>query len=559
MRRTGGSGTGGGRGAVAYGVATLFTIQTPALRLTWSGPAFEPEAGGLEVHAVGAEWVRLDGGEAVERTDADVRFEEETSYPVLLQSLDGEPVALHHRDPVLTAALVEGDGGRVVHGRVRFGSQAGRSRITLLAGGRPEVELDLIVHPTKLSTDDVRTMRREVEAASAGLALSALRPTSLGDAVGAAQPSVPVWIAALRQSVKALATALHEIDRRPVLDVLRALDEVRASAVRRPSAETRRRVQRTGLVERLPARPAALTADTPTHRWLAARLDRVLARLGGLASEEARRRPTARREVIRAEIDALAREVRRVRSLRTLAEAEDGRSPSVPPLVLRRRPVYSAAFDALRRLDRGLDLRDGALDVATQDLAVLYETWAALTVVTTAADVLGVEAPVRPFGVEARGTDVRLRRGRRWAVRLAGATRNVKIVTQPRFPAPPALLVQRPDLVLTVSEAGRVVRRVVLDAKYRRDDSAGYRRRHGAAGPPEDALGTLHRYRDAIVGPDRQPHIDRAVALFPGDDDAGFRASRLWTSIDALGVGAVPLRPGHVGALRDLLAGLIGA
>ena len=306
---------------------------------------------------------------------------------------------------------------------------------------------------------------------------------------------------------------------------------------------------------RLPGRPPALTPDTPAHRWLAVRLDRALARLARIEGEERGRRTSPRRETLRGEVRALARRLRRVRATPVLADARADRAPDAPPLLLRRRPAYAEAYEALRALDRGLALHDGALDVATQDLAVLYETWAALAVVQTAADVLGVEAPARPFGVEARGADVRLRRGRRWAVRLAGAAATVEVVTNPRFPAPPALLVQRPDLWLVLRAPGRPVRRVVLDAKYRRDDSVAYRRRHGAAGPPEDALGTLHRYRDAIVGPDRQPgHVHTAAALFPGSADATFFESRLWTSLDALGVGAVPLRPGHTDALRQLLA-----
>ena len=319
--------------------------------------------------------------------------------------------------------------------------------------------------------------------------------------------------------------ALGEVDRRPVTETARPLATARASDVRRPSAETRRHVQRYGQTEWLPARPALLTAETPAHRWLARRLDAVIARLSRLAAEESARRPSARRGVVLAEMEETARRLRRFRSLPVLAEAAALRAPAVPPLSLRRRPAYAAAFDALRRLDQGLDLQAGGLDVATQDLAALYETWAALAVAATLADVLSVEPPPQPFGIAVRGTDVRLRRGRHGTVRLATPERRVELVYNPRYPAPPALLVQRPDLVLTVWEGREVLRRVVLDAKYRRDDSATYRRRHGAAGPPEDALGTLHRYRDAIVGSDRQSRVDGAVALFPGADDVAFRAT----------------------------------
>ena len=173
---------------------------------------------------------------------------------------------------------------------------------------------------------------------------------------------------------------------------------------------------------------------------------------------------------------------------------------------------------------------------------------------SSVADVLGCPVPERPFGIDTVGADVRLRRGRQHAVRLAAGRTEVEVVYSPRFPAPPALLAQRPDLLLTVRTGDRT-RRVVLDAKYRRDDSAGYRRRYGAAGPPEDALGVLHRYRDAIV---QGSPILQAAALFPGVPDAAFLRSRLWTSLADLGVGAIPLAPGAEEALSTFIAGLVG-
>ena len=556
---------------------TLFTAETAALRLTWSGPPPPgPDAGlpaPLVVRALGVGALTLDGVAAAGRAERPLAFAEETSYAVLVQSRTGEPVALGHRDPVVVAGLVSGDGGRVVHGRVRFGSQAGRTRFVASVGGRPEVEVEATVAPTKLSLADVGAMRAEVEAAAAGLALASLRPATLegGGAETAAAP--PVWLAALAASVGALEGAAAEIDRRPALDTDRPARAVRADRVRRPSAETRAAARRAanrraanrrgGVADVLPGRPARLTADTAAHRWLAGRLDRLLAQLDALAAGEGRRRPTARRDAVRHEVDGLRERVRRVRALSVWGGPPTGgggagrRPPAVPPLALRRRPAYAAAYDALRALDRGLDLEVGGLDVATQDLGVLYETWAGLAVLRAVADALGAGAPPAPFRVDAEGADVRVRPGQR--VVVEGASASVEVVHTPRFPAPPALLVQRPDLWLVVRRPGRAPVRVVLDAKYRRDDSAGYRRRHGAAGPPEDALGTLHRYRDAIIDPvgagpgGAGGAVDLAAALFPGDDGPAFRASRLWTSLDALGVGAVPLRPGHEGALRDLL------
>lgn len=541
-------------------MAPDFTIQTDRLRLTWSGPFRGTEGEPLVARALGADGVSFNGGAAAGAVEAPVQLEEEAAYPVLVQSLDGAPVALRHRDPVVTAGLVEADGGRVVHGRVRFGSQAGRSRFVLTSGGRPEAEVDLTVAPTKLSAADVHRMREDVEAAAAGLALAALRPTT-SDLVPEADESAPAgWLAALQAAAGALDAAVAEIARRPALDVVREPAMVRTDRVRRASSETRRALRQSGAdAARLPARPAALTPDTPAHRWLARRLDLVASRLAHLVRDEAGRRPSARRDVLLAELDALGRRLQNVRARSPLVAARPEAAPDVPPLALRRQRGYADAYGALQALDRGLALRAGALDVATQDLAVLFEVWAALATVEAAADALGVEAPRLPFGVDVRGADVRLRRGRRHGVRLRGPAGEVEVVYNPRFPAPPALLVQRPDLWLTVRPRRGPARRVVLDAKYRRDDSAAYARRHGAAGPPEDALGTLHRYRDAVVGPGGETGwVHTAAALFPGEPSPAFFESRLWTSLGALGVGAVPLRPGRTEALRRFLSGLLG-
>ncbi|PAP76167.1 DUF2357 domain-containing protein [Rubrivirga marina] len=528
---------------------TLFTVDSARVRLTWSGPRPAPPAvAPMAVTVLAAEDLRVTtaGGSHA------IALEEETTYLVLVEGRDDQAVVLEHRDPVVTSGLASANEGRVLHGRIRVGSQAGRIRFDVRSGSTTLFRLEMDVLPTKLNGAEVSAMRSEVEAAAAGLAVAALRPTTVAVERGGEVPSVPVWLAALGQSVERLAEAVREIDRRPVLDAARSVSGQRPGRIRRPSAETWRAARRRGLAgPTLPARPAHLSSDTPAHRWLAARLGVVAHRLRVLLRHEGARRSSARRERVARDLRALLAEVDSLRK-GTLMETVGARAPSVPPLVLRRHPVYAAAYDALRQLDRGIDLRSGSLDVATQDLAVLFETWVALAVVRVFADVLGAEPPARPFGVDAVGTDVRLRRGRSHGVRLQGRGMDVEIVNNPRFPAPPALLTQRPDLLVTIRHGG-TTRRVVLDAKYRRDDSAAYRRRHGAAGPPEDALGTLHRYRDAIV---EGPPVEIAAALFPGTADDAFFRSRLWTSLGSLGVGAIPFRPGDLGALTRFVADL---
>ena len=489
---------------------TLFTVETDRLRLTWSGPR-PAGAGGLAVRSLDGADVRVSG-------DA-VAFEEETTYAVLVQSLDGAPVEVTHRDPVVTAGLVRADGGRVVHGHVRFGSQAGRTAFVLRAGGAPHVEVKADVLPTKLSMAQVDQMQAEVEAAAAGLSLSVLRPATRGFEPEAEAPPPVVWLAALRRSVGALAVAVREVERRPALETVRQPEAVETGRVARPTSETRRSVAREGFgAERVTARPPRLSDDTPAHRWLAARLADLDRRLAALDAAEKRRRPSARQQAVLDGLDGLHQSVAAVRSGEPWQRA-GRRAPAVPPLVLRSRAPYSQAFDALRQIERGFALRDGALDVSMHDLSALYETWAALAVVRAFAAALGVDPPTRPFGVDVTGTSVRLRRGREHAVRLAAGAVWVEIEVEPRFPAPPALLAQRPDLLVTVRR-GADVRRVVLDAKYRRDDSAGV--------PPAARRGWPPRGRAGRVAPLPRRHCRRPARPAGGGAVPGHAGRRVF-------------------------------
>ena len=536
----------------------LFLLTTDRVRLTWTAPeGASPVDDRLVARSLSGGPVTLT---VAGRTATGVRAEatgglaEETTYAVLLRSLTGEPVALVAPDPVLTGSLVVSEAGRVVHGPVRTGASAGRTRLTITVGGVPHAEVSLGVAPTKATPDEVAAMRAAVERAGAGLALSPRRPARARAEPEAGPGSPAGWLAALEAGVDALGPAMASIERRPWTETDRSVALVRPASLRRASPETVRALRAGATLgdARLPARPPRATLDTPAHRWLASALSRAASRLARLRRDEAARTPTVRRAATLAHLATLAARLEALAASPVLQAADARRAPDVPPLVLRRRPAYAEATDALRLLDQGLGLRAGALDVALQSLDVLYETWAALVVVEAAARAAGAALPIRPFGVATVGADVRLRSGRRHAVRLDGSQGRIEIVRQPLF-AGEALLRQRPDLVLTVTPRGGVPRRVVLDAKYRRDDREATVRRYGTPAPPEDALGALHRYRDAIVGPGgRAGWIGEAAALFPSRDDA-WRTGRLWTSLATLGVGAIPLLPGRTEALDAYL------
>ena len=563
-------------------MADLFTIESPRMTFAWSGSAAPPGDGPLIVEPLGGPLSVQMGGEAVHTVDerwiAPLGLAEEAAYPVLLRSRTGDPVALHHRDPVVVGGMTPGDGGRVLHGAVSFGASAGASRFVVLVGGRPEVAFTVSVAPRKVTEVDVAAMQAEVETALAGLAARYLGPTALGAGVESRPPARPVWLAHLRAALPALEEALQAVAARPREILRRAPGDERTARITRPDAAVRRAAAKqagggkqyepagllTGipLRERLPARPLRSTLDTPEHRWLRARLEAAAHRLAVVRREEGSLPVSARRSRTLDELDEAAYRLRRLLVLPPIAAAS-GAPPPAPPLALHTAPGYAEATAALRRLDVGLALGEGSRDAVPRDLAGLYEVWSYLTVAHHLARLFGQPLPPGAvFSATARGVRLRLRQGRHHALRLRARGRSVRLAYQPRFPSPPGLLVQKPDLLLTVERAGAPPRLFVLDAKYRRDDTAAYRRRHGAPGPPEDALGDLHRYRDAIVtaegGGVRRP-VAAAVALFPyrEPEPGAFAQSRLWTSIEDIGVGAVPLLPEATGYLASWLSRLL--
>ncbi|HEX2093393.1 MAG TPA: DUF2357 domain-containing protein [Longimicrobiaceae bacterium] len=508
------------------------------------------------------------------------RLFEETAYSLYLRATGGATVAVEHRDPVLLRGLRASEGGRVVHGRVDFAGQVGRSELTVRVDGVPEFDLEVEVFPTKLDyAEDYARLRAETGEILAGLVLEYLRSTfHLGVDRHAPHPTRLEWLALLRHAAADLERAVAEIARQPRWGLAPAAEPARAERVRRPDARVRRALLRgagagrafpvaegAAARERVPEGRPRPTLDTPEHRWIAAELLRARRRLAGLLREESELPPTPRRARSLEEIGALERRIARLLRAGPLAAAAGPPPPGLASPQLLRAPGYREAHRALLLLRLGLHLEGGPVRLAVKDLGVLYEYWCFLALARVLARATGQALPAhRLLAVEEHGLRVLLRRGREHSLvfETTGGGRAV-LVYNPRFGGEPLLVPQQPDFLLEVHHPGGETTRVVLDAKYRIDASPEYTARYGSPGPPEDALNVLHRYRDAIVRPGegRAPErmVTRAAALFPfREAEPGvFRESRLWRSLEGLGVGAIPLLPGSTEYLEEWVGSLM--
>ena len=329
------------------------------------------------------------------------------------------------------------------------------------------------------------------------------------------------WLTAVQAALRDVRPSWRRLLARPRREMHRSWRPLPVDAPLGPGGLVRLRGRRWW------RRAAEPTLDTPAHRWLAARWDGLAAR--ALEAAAATRGPWA------ATWRALSHALRKERNRLPVPSRA---VPPGPPQAVQLTPLYRDVAQRLLALEARMGWAAVASWAASVALPQLFERWCAAALLDALA--AWAEGPVR---LTARGPS-------RWRAAAQRGDVQVRLWIAPRFAGPRWPIPQAPDFLLAVRSPGRPLRYAVLDAKYRRDDRPAYRRRFGAAGPPVDALQTLHRYRDALRPLGR---ITAAIALFPGPADPAFATSALATTLPRRGLGAVPLWPGDLASLERWL------
>jgi len=325
----------------------------------------------------------------------------------------------------------------------------------------------------------------------------------------------------------------------------------------------------------VPERRAVETLDTPEHRWLRNQLLDIRTHIASLAQAEKLlsrnpSAPSARQKALLDELAMMEQRLVRLLKLEPLAQATGDPPVGFASLVLQNDDGYRQAYRACMALRLGLRMEGGPLQLSTKDISQLYEYWCYLAVVQLVGELL--ESHVDPkdlFRVSAKGLRVDLERGRTKKITLASGSsgqpntekRRITITYNPVHQS--ATGSQKPDVGLSLYiEGWETPFELILDAKYRLDDSPAYIADNGTPGPPVDAVNALHRYRDAILS-GKPPHDRRVIfgaALFPWRDTASttsYMTNRFYRSLTSIGIGALPFLPGQkdyvIGWLREII------
>ncbi|MDY0885435.1 DUF2357 domain-containing protein [Dongia soli] len=408
-----------------------------------------------------------------------------------------------------------------VRWRWQPGFHAGTVQAELRMPGMGPRRFEVITDPDrrKLSRDDFDVMLREILNDTFALfSLSSFRK-SVARGSGSRPPAL-ARLEFLRSRIDELEEAVAAIARRPRHAL--AGDEIilpyhRASRATGPDILRSLRSGRvlreadgvTGLPSslhgflpaRIRTRRRVSSLDLPEHRQMAACLQSWASWLGVAADLLERNLPVDDDEGCNNRMSwssrcrQLARRVGSLRASPLFAEAGDAEPRLTMSPVFRNDPLYGRFYRIWQDIERGIAAVFGDfLDLPLARTFELYELWCFLRLIHAAIAEFGSDSvnigklfsTDTSGGVTVKATAITIGTGSGWKISFQRQYREFWLEPEKRGSYSRTMI---PDIVMTREESGGDPGQlIVLDAKYRINENLN------------DALSSIHMYRDALVG-----------------------------------------------------------
>jgi predicted component of viral defense system (DUF524 family) len=459
--------------------------------------------------------------------------------------------------------------GRVNHYSLNFRNDVGFFELKVASTpGTTTARLE--VFPIKIDyRDDYIRMRDEVAEITRNLIMTVQSRTfGAAAAIPTRHPTLVEWLSIARGYFNQLEAAANAIARRPhsalhssvvsvPIDRSRKVDNrYLARVLRKPVSRVGAQVLASGvtLPDRVPGVASRLSFDTPANRYIKALLIETkrnvqqLIRTTSTGDEDADLTAEEKFfEAARPEAKALLRRVQVLLSAPYLRAVST--VPAVRPtsMVLHHHPQYAAFVRVAQLFNGGLSAGGGPLQVGLKDIALLYEYWCFLKIMWLLRDDFELS---QQTVVKLRHTKitVTLQKGFEAAITYRHkVTGKELLLVYNRFFNRLPTIAQRPDNVIQLASETNLY---IFDAKYRLSFSQQYLQQFGGVGPTVDDIATMHRYRDAVVIPDKSKRgryitrvVKGALVLFPYSDESSYRQHRFFESISAVEIGGLPFLP----------------
>ena len=241
-------------------------------------------------------------------------------------------------------------------------------------------------------------------------------------------------------------------------------------------------------------------------------------------------------------------------------DVDDLKEKKSMTLVFQMAPGYKDMYKKYILLNKGLDIGKDLYKITPKKIYKLYEVWCYLKLHNILKD-LGYE--VCEYNI-AKFTDnglyFSLLQNEEAKMIYKSSNSKLELWYNKSYGSLPTTN-QRPDTVLCIRNISdnNDERMYIFDAKYRVSIDA-----KGQAGPMEDDINVMHRYRDSIVGELNNEMQFKyktfgAYVMFPYIDEKKFIAHKFYKSIEKVNIGAFPMLPGSTSLITEHLRKIINA
>jgi len=496
-------------------------------------------------------------------------FFENTEYPIRVKPLHegvvikGLYIAGHASDAASDAT----DEDSLLFGTLNFKNQVGRTdfKVAYLSDGEQQ-SMDFRTEVLSYKLDyrtDMRQIINDIEQEYSMLSYSFLKQTYLSFKANDNESTDLIWWQIFSQCFDEIVRATKTIINNPKRRLKAEVRHERAERLRNMAADTENEYL---LFQHEPhhlyrTEEMFLSKDTVENRFLKYAIKEMHRRFS-IVREHIKNSLKVNDEKISTRISEMDQTLLRLSNHPFFRQIGQFKGFTQDSLVMKRARGYSDIYRNWLLLQCGYELEDSINHLEVKDISELYEIWCFIKVKNMVQQILGDEAQASSSGHELTSGFIRqLVQGsksevlfRKNDVELVTVSYNAQVEKDEDEQVESAIedtqtftTIQRPDIVLRLSRRheGDIVYTYLFDAKYRLND----RRIAGRDVPPEDAINQMHRYRDAIYY-DGEQQLKKEViggyVLYPGQmTKEEYMNSYYHTSIDKVGIGAYPLRPGN--------------
>ena len=496
-------------------------------------------------------------------------FFENTEYPIRVKPIHegviikGLYIAGHASDAASDAT----DEDSLLFGTLNFKNQVGRTdfKVAYQSDGQ-QLSMDFRTEVLSYKLDyrtDMRQIINDIEQEYSMLSYSFLKQTYLSFKANDGESTDLIWWQIFSQCFDEIVRATKTIINNPKRRLKAVMRHERAERLRNMAADTENEYL---LFQNEPhhlyrTEDMFLSKDTVENRFLKYAIKEMHRRFS-IVREHIKNSLKVNDERISTRISEMNQTLLRLSNHPFFRQIGQFKGFTQDSLVMKHARGYSDIYRNWLLLQCGYELEDSINHLEVKDISELYEIWCFIKVKNMVQQILGDEAQASSSGHELTSGFIRqLVQGsksevlfRKNDVELVTVSYNAQVEKDEDEQVESAIedtqtftTIQRPDIVLRLSRRheGDIVYTYLFDAKYRLND----RRIAGRDVPPEDAINQMHRYRDAIYY-DGEQQLKKEViggyVLYPGQmTKEEYLNSYYHTSIDKVGIGAYPLRPGN--------------